>query len=162
MRSWDEYKKTMKTEMTLWSAAKEDNLPALTRFIADGQPFDEKDSRGYSPLMLAVYSGSSRASQLLLSYGADPNSTDHAGNTVLMGAAFKGYPDLVLLLLKMGADINIRNAAGLTALDFANTFGRGDVAKVLRRFGGQAETSNRLVGLIKAMVGRMRARRESH
>jgi ankyrin repeat protein len=81
--------------------------------------------------MLAAYSGSLEAAELLLAHGADPNGTDHAGNSILMGAAFKGHVGLVQCLLRYGADPTTKNAAGLDARGFAQQFGRTQVLPLL-------------------------------
>ena len=65
MRSWSDYKKTMRTEI------------------------DVKDSKGHSALMLAAYNGHQETVKLLLDRGADPNSLDLSGNTILMGLLSK-------------------------------------------------------------------------
>src|SRR3954466_14328942 len=106
---WASYKQTMVTPVSLWSAAKANDLAALTRLLDAGAELDLRDARGYSPLMLAAYSGSAEAVVLLLERGADPNTSDAAGNSVLMGAAFKGQLELVELLLNAGANVHARN-----------------------------------------------------
>jgi uncharacterized protein len=136
MTSWDEYKKTMEAPVTLWSAAKADDVVTLRRLLAAGAELDARDPRGYSPLMLAAYSGSRAAFDCLLAAGADPNSADDGGNSVLMGACFKGHVDLIHKLLAAGADLHAKNAAGVDAHGFAVMFGRTEVAALL-----QARTS---------------------
>lgn len=131
MTSWDEYKKTMETPATLWSAAKADDVATLRQLLAAGAELDARDSRGYSPLMLAAYSGSRDAFDCLLAAGADPNSADDGGNSVLMGACFKGHVDLIHKLLDAGADPHAKNAAGVDAHGFAVMFGRAEVAALL-------------------------------
>ena len=128
MSNWDEYKQTMVEQPTLWSAAKRNDLAELSRLLAEGAQVDARDHRGYSPLMLAAYSGNAEAFAFLLDRGADPNTADLAGNSVLMGAAFKGHLTMVQALLARGADRSAKNQAGMDARAFAVTFGRSDVA----------------------------------
>ena len=132
MTSWDEYKKTMETPATLWSAAKADDVATIARLVADGAALDARDARGYSPLMLAAYGGHVAAFDCLLAAGANPNSADDGGNSVLMGAAFKGHLELIDKLLAAGADLHAKNAAGVDAHGFAVMFGRHDVAAHLK------------------------------
>jgi ankyrin repeat protein len=131
--AWQRYQQTMQAPRSLWAAAKANDIAELERLLAAGSPIDERDHRGYSPLMLAAYAGHSAAFELLLARGADPNSADAAGNTVLMGAAFKGHTAMVERLLAAGADPTARNHAGLDARGFAHNFGRADVLAVLDR-----------------------------
>ena len=105
---------------------------ALLDALLEGHPdIDERDPRGHSALMLATYSGSWEAFELLLARGADPNGADFGGNTILMAAAFKGHPGMIRHLLACGADPLAKNAAGLTARGFAEQFGRVEVLPLL-------------------------------
>jgi ankyrin repeat protein len=132
MATWEQYQSTMKAPPGLCEAARANDLASIERMLGEGQDIEATDARGYSPLMLAVYSGNEEAARLLLDRGADPNGRDRSGSTPLMGAAFKGHLRLVDLLLRSGADREARNEAGAGALHFANLFGRDDVAALLQ------------------------------
>jgi len=119
--------------MTLWAAAKANDVAELERLLAEGAEIDAKDPRGYSPLMLAAYSGSEAALDFLLARGADPSSADPGGNTVLMGAAFKGYASMVEKLLAAGADPHAKSGTGLDAAGFAQMFGQHEIVLLLGR-----------------------------
>jgi len=131
--AWTQYQQTMATPPSLGAAAKANDTAELARLLAAGAPIDERDHRGYAPLMLAAYAGHLEAAELLLARGADPNTSDLAGNTVLMGAAFQGFVPIVERLLAAGADPTTTNHGGLDARGFAITFGRTDVVSVLAR-----------------------------
>ena len=130
---------SMAVPHTLWAAARAGNAAELGRLLDGGAAIDERDHRGYAPLMLAAYAGHLEAVDLLLVRGADPNTTDLAGNTVLMGAAFKGHVAIVQRLLGAGADPATTNHGGLDARGFALAFGRPDVFSVLHQHTGRAE-----------------------
>jgi ankyrin repeat protein len=129
---------------SLWAAAKANHLGELVRLLDAGWPIDERDHRGYAPLMLAAYAGNLEALELLLARGADPNTVDLFGNTVLMGAAFKGHVAIVQRLLASGADPATRNHGGLDARGFALAFGRPDVFVVLHQHARCAEARRAL------------------
>jgi ankyrin repeat protein len=131
MSNWEQFKQTMAEPITLWSAAKHNDVATLTRLIDDGADIDARDARGYSPLMLAAYAGNVEAFELLLARGADRDSRDNAGNSVLMGVAFKGHLPLLRRLLDAGVDLTARNQHGLDARGFAATFGRHDVVALI-------------------------------
>ncbi|HEU4728591.1 MAG TPA: ankyrin repeat domain-containing protein [Kofleriaceae bacterium] len=126
-------KQSIPPRSTLWAAATANDSAELARLLDEGYPINERDHRGYSPLMLAAYAGNTEALDLLLARGADPNTSDLFGNTVLMGAAFKGHVPIVLRLLAAGADPDTTNYGGLDARGFALTFGRTDVFQVLEQ-----------------------------
>ena len=148
MSNWEKYRQTMRAAPDLWSAAKSNDIPVLMR-LTRNEDINAKDGRGYSPLMLAAYSGSLEAAQLLLQVGADPNTADFAGNSALMGAAFKGNVFMVELLLAKGANPVLRNNAGMTALDFAVMFGRKAAQQKLVALQGGAKGRGRLAIVYK-------------
>lgn len=133
MRKYEEYRNQApeEREMVL-QAARDGHRGLFHLYIELGKdPVQYRDSRGYSPLMLAAYHGHAGLVRLLLGAGADPNDADTGGSTVLMGAAFKGHLDVVEALLAAGADPSRRNSRGQNALLFARMFGRNDVARRL-------------------------------
>lgn len=122
----------MDPPVTLWTAAKANDVVALDRLCAEpAVDLDAQDSRGFSPLMLAAYSGAAAAVALLLTKGANPNSVDNTGNSVLMGAVFKGEEAIVRLLIAAGADVNAKNQAGQDARTFAEMSGRTELLALL-------------------------------
>lgn len=93
---------------------------------------DQKDDKGYTPLMYAIANINVTKTSLLLEYKANPNTQDLEGNTPLMFAVCEGNADIVQLLLKYRADITIKNDAGQTALDIAQDFSNKEIIKLLQ------------------------------
>ncbi len=135
MSSYSEYLKTAQDEPRLLQAARIGDLGNLAREILAGSDINQKNHRGYSALMLAVYNDQYDAALLLIEAGADIDSTDKGGNSVLMGAAFKGHARILNLLLKNGARTDLQNFAHQTALNFAKTFGRKEIIPLLEKHG---------------------------
>lgn len=131
MRTWDDFKMTMRADEDLHAYARAGDVHAL-RTVVSTESVNRKDPKGYSPLMLAAYHGHVDAVDLLLRTGADAKGRDGSGNTILMGAAFKGHLEVVRLLIQGGADMHARNPRGQTALHFAQMFGRSEVANYLK------------------------------
>ncbi len=132
MGSFDDFRKTMDPPVTLWSAAKANDVAALEKLAAEpGVNLDAQDPRGFSPLMLAAYSGAADAVAFLLSKGVHPDSRDSSGNTVLMGAAFKGDGGIMTQLIAAGADVKATNLGGQDARAFAEMSGRPEVLALL-------------------------------
>jgi uncharacterized protein len=119
-------------KVTLWSAAKANDVGALERLSAEpGVNLDARDPRGFSALMLAAYSGAADSVAFLLAKGVHPDSRDNSGNTVLMGAAFKGDAAIMKQLIAAGADVKATNLAGQDARVFAEMSGRTDVLALI-------------------------------
>lgn len=141
MRNYDDYIQTAVVAETLQMHAKNGDIVGLERLLATcSSHINERDAKGYSPLMYAAYHAHEHAVKLLLSHGADPDSKDTAGNSILMGVAFKGHTQIARLLLEAGASPNARNKHGQSALDFAQMFGRKHVARILTN--NASHTSN--------------------
>lgn len=96
---------------------------------------NERDDRGFTPLIVAAYNNQTDVIAILLQAGADTAIGDRNGNTALIGAIFKGYDAIVHQLLDAGADPNAQNGQGATALTFAATFHRNGLAERLLQAG---------------------------
>jgi ankyrin repeat protein len=79
----------------------------------------------------AVQSGNESIADIILSWGADPNSQDNAGHSPVHYAAKEGHAALMEQLLHAGADVNIVDTSdGTTPL--LQAVRRRDVALVVR------------------------------
>jgi ankyrin repeat protein len=115
----------------LYQAARTNNVKLTQALIDRNVDVNQKDGRGYTPLILATYNQSPEVSELLLEHGADTERGDATGRTALMGAAFQGDDQCVLILLNHGARIDGVDANGATALMYAVQFGRTSVVRLL-------------------------------
>ncbi|USO00787.1 MAG: ankyrin repeat domain-containing protein [Alphaproteobacteria bacterium] len=86
---------------------------------------------GKTPLTLVAEIGDSRALNLLLLYGANPNLPDGTGRTALMLAAERGNCEIVNCLLSSGADPALPDSAGKTALMLAAENGNAEVVRCI-------------------------------
>ena len=77
---------------------------------------NQKDDKGFTPLIMATYSSQPEIAKYLLEQGADINAQDSAGNTALMGVCFKGHKDIATLLINNGADLNVMNYNNLSLI----------------------------------------------
>lgn len=69
-----------------------------------------------SPLFRAVERNHVRIAQLLLDYGASPETVDKKGRTALMTAAWRNHWHMLDLLIARGANVNAKDKRGRNAL----------------------------------------------
>ena len=111
--------------LTLHELAASGDEARLAKAIAAGEPVDEPDEDGRTPLHVAAAESRLFAVMLLVGKGADPNARDRERRTPLHLAA-DGEPkregeriQIVKLLLAKGADPTARDAAGKRPVDYA-------------------------------------------
>ncbi len=107
-------------------------------------------------LLAAATAGDVAAAELVLPFGADPNTTDPAsGQTALMLAAARGHLALVQTLLQAGANPNVADRrAGATALHKACQGGSLPVVRALVEAGAfinQQATTTGHTALVEAI-----------
>ena len=87
------------------------------------------NERGFSPLILACYSGN----ESVASYLIEKANIDYVSNegTALMAAVVKGNLKLVNLLLDKKANPNLTNKQGTTALIYAVQFKNPEIVALL-------------------------------
>jgi ankyrin repeat protein len=151
MKNWKAYKKTYRTESTLFDYARTGDLRGFANLLSSNSQLDINavNERGYSALMLAVYNGEKDFCEALLRCGADVNSVDTMGNTVLMGAAYKGHVDTLALLLAYGANINLENRTKMNVRDWAVMFGRNEVITFLDEHYPSQISSSKIKNIIR-------------
>ena len=116
----------------LFTAIRAGNTATVTQLLtAHPTLVEQRDARGFSPLVLATYLDQRGVVEALIAAGVDLNARDAAGNTALMGLSFKGNVPLATYLLAEGADAGAVNTAGDTARSFAIKFGHQDFVSLL-------------------------------
>jgi ankyrin repeat protein len=95
---------------------------------------EKKDTHQTTALIIASMHGNMGIVQLLLTKGADANTTVfcNTGMTALMEASSKGHLEIVQLLVTAGANVNVVNPwCNCTALIYASKNGHLEVAEFL-------------------------------
>lgn len=123
----------------LFDAARLGRTDLVGALVSKGADVNARDSRGFTPLILAAYNDRLDTVEALIALKADPCLPDRdQGNTAQMGVAFKGFDPIAARLLKAGCDVNARNRAGQTALMMAALFGRAAQVEMLVAAGADA------------------------
>ncbi len=117
-------------ERALIEAANRGVVPRIEAWINKGVSVDASH-RGYTPLIIAAYTGSKKIINILLAKGADVNQPNKDGDTALHIAAQERHLHVIKELVAKGADINQPNKDGDTALHIAAQEGHLHVIKKL-------------------------------
>ena len=116
----------------LITAARSNDVNLAKTLLDAKADVNQRDDKGYTPLILATYDGNFEVAQFLLQHGASTEIKDNSGRTALMGAAFKGNEREVKLLLDHGANAAASDSKGMTSMMYAVMFARISVIKELR------------------------------
>ena len=107
------------------------SVDMVQEVVKDDPDFiNRKNKDGYSPLILACYSGNVEVVRYLVEHTKDLNDGSKYG-TPLMASSVKGYEKIVALLIEKGADVNATDPNGTTALHYAIIFNFDNVAMLL-------------------------------
>lgn len=98
-----------------------------------------RDSRGWTPLHYAAFSGQTKTIPILVAHGAAVAATDKDGATPLHEAATSNFPDTIEVLLENGARIDAADRHGDTPLLDAASAGNGSAVDVLLRHHASTE-----------------------
>jgi ankyrin repeat protein len=117
---------------TLFDAARQGDLAAVERLLADGTPVDERGRNAETPLMAAALAGEVAVAELLIARGADVMARNKGGLTPLHAAAYSGSEAVARLLLEHGAVLEDKaNISGATPLMLAAEENHVAVAELL-------------------------------
>lgn len=77
------------------------------------------DSRGVTPLIVAVQENNIELMKSLIQLEVDVNKSDVNGKTALHWAATNGNPEITELLIKNGGNVNVKDLSVAQAVDYA-------------------------------------------
>lgn len=123
-------------------AAEAPGTDQLRLFLSAGMSVDSRDSRNWTPLMAAAFSGNAQAAKLLIESGADVAAHDHAGYTPLHWAALKGHGEVAALMAGR-VDCNVQSKSGFTPLLQAAAAGHASVVQMLLARGADPNRATR-------------------
>ena len=110
--------------------------------IEHGADVDPKSTSGSTPLLCLSDGdmGTMEAAQVLLEYGADPNTWSEFDGNLFYEVLRYDNQGLTQLLLKYGADPNARDVEGRTLLHVSSRNGAPEVAKALLELGADVNS----------------------
>src|SRR5579883_331789 len=124
------------------------DVEGVRAMLARGVDVNQRDSKGWSPLVTAAGRGQREIVEALLTAGASPNSTEqYQTNSGLIAAASSGHVEVVRLVIESGADVNYLNKLGRSALMQAAQGadeGHREVVHLLLRGGADVERAGNL------------------
>ena len=124
-------------------AAKRQNSGVIEFLLDSGAFIDAQDSRGLTPLAIAILEDNIECCRLLLARGAQAHFNDVQGDSLFVHTELHN-PLIAELLLQYGADINARNDIGESALHLAaRDRGRADSVIRLIKWGIDLNATNR-------------------
>lgn len=104
----------------LIQASSSGDSSTVQKLISEGANVNEPDSRGYTPLMYAIWAKKTETVKILLDKGADVNAGDD--NNALHYAIQYAQPEIVKLLISNGADIKRKDSSSVTHLAYAVSY----------------------------------------
>ena len=110
--------------------------------VNDTSSLNIKNNQGLTPLMIAINKLNYGITELLLQYGADPNTINAEENTPLHIAAFNGVCWLGEILMEHGAGINVLNRERATPLILAALGQHREFVALLLRKGAIIEIAD--------------------
>eukprot|EP01124_Arcella_intermedia_P004579 TRINITY_DN12594_c0_g1_i1.p1 TRINITY_DN12594_c0_g1~~TRINITY_DN12594_c0_g1_i1.p1 ORF type:complete len:377 (+),score=106.07 TRINITY_DN12594_c0_g1_i1:31-1161(+) len=111
------------------------NLEVVKFLIDHSASIDCKNSKGFTPLHMAVISHATDIVEFLLSSEAHIDAPDNTKLTPLHWAVFYGFKDVVKVLLEGGADLFAKEKNGKTPIQFAKS--HKSILKLLNKYGGE-------------------------
>ena len=132
-------------------ASRENDVPALKKFIAGKFAADSRNGAGDSALHAAAATGAQGAADFLLNRGLAVDLRGAAGRTPLMAAVLGDQREMVRWLLRQGADPGLKDQDGFKPLMLAVREGRPAAVGELAAY-SREELDPAL--LLAALVGR--------
>ncbi|KAL7946829.1 ankyrin [Trichoderma barbatum] len=127
-------------QTALHYAAERDLTDSIRLLVDHGVDTCTTDDYGFSPFLWAVVAGQTRtATDMLLTIGADANSTSADGKSALAWAAGLGRYSIAVLLVNHGADIFTTRTRQVIPLQEAAASGDLDTVQLLLNLGGDPD-----------------------
>ena len=112
-------------------AARQGDLPAVTRALERGAAPDSRNRLGKTVLLLACEKGNEAMAQAMIAARADVNLPSLNKVTPLMAASYIGHTGILRALLQAGAKTELQDHLHKPAIVYAAGEGRSDIVALL-------------------------------
>ena len=120
----------------LHSAAEQNSVDRVQRLVEEGQPIDQRNHLGETPLMIATQEGNFETVTYLVEHGADVNAAKPGGGeTPLRFAIDNNDYRMVEYFIEHGADVDQANQFGWTPFMTATRVGNKRILELLAESG---------------------------
>lgn len=109
------------------------DLKSLQQALDAGEDINQRDARGYTPLMMATYYNFYSIADYLLKNGADIDAQGQNGCTALILATCNKNIRIIKLLMKYNPNVDIVDHSGRSAKDHAANLNLEVISKILDR-----------------------------
>ena len=117
----------------LMQSAYKGDIESLQQSLDDGEDINQRDARGYTPLMTATYYNFYSIADYLLKNGADIDAQGKDGRTALILATCNKNIRIIKLLMKYNPNVDVVDHSGRSAKDHAANLNLKVISKILDR-----------------------------
>ncbi|CAE8588265.1 unnamed protein product, partial [Polarella glacialis] len=118
-----------KTAMTC--AAQQCSLPLTWKLLHAGAYIDSSNQEGYTPLLVALYTGCEELSSFFINHRANIKASTPSGDNALQLACVHCMSNVARLLLDHNISVNHKDTQGFTALHTATKYDCADIVSAL-------------------------------
>ncbi len=133
-------RRPMDPKKAVWLLARDEGLTkSFEKYFKNNSDVNQKDHKGWTPLMGAAIMGKKDVVEILLSKGAKIDERDKEGRTAFIHAAMFNSTSMIEFLLSKGAKIEDKDNSGMTALMYAGLNGSKEVVELLLSKGAKID-----------------------
>lgn len=127
---------------TFFKSLANGNAKEVIMLLDSGIDLEQRDQRGWTPVMIAAFEGTEEMALLLIQRGANVFAKDKKGYTPIHFAAYRNFARVVAQLLQMNIDPDAQSDSGTTPLVQAAARGNTEVVEQLLKADASPNLAN--------------------